>query len=237
MASASSRFTTWAKSLLLRITQRKEAFKVLKVDETLKDALCYEDIFLKFHVPRPCENMSATNRLSRALLQEGTLVERRASVRESFEEGSEVVEFGLVIIPMLALVFLIMNVAWMIFAKASLQEGVREGVRYGVTGQIINGQAGVSSSIRQVVLQYSGGFISSSRAQTAISVQYLSPQTLTPLSGPGSCAGGNVLQVSVNGIPVSPLAALLISPAPLVMSAISSDIIESSPNGIPPSCL
>lgn len=156
---------------------------------------------------------------------------------ESFDEGSETVEFGLVIVPMLALVFLIMNVGWVIFAKASLQEGVREGVRFGVTGRVSAGQPGVSSSIRQIVQQYSNGFVTVANAPTKVSVNYLSPQTLTPLSGAGSCAGGNVLQVSVSGISVSPLAALLISPTPLILSAISSDVIESSPNGIPPSCL
>ncbi len=158
-------------------------------------------------------------------------------VNQAHDEGSEMVEFSLVIVPMLAFVFLIMNVGWMIFAKATLQEAVREGVRYGVTGQVMGGQAGVSSSVRQVVLQYSGSFIPAGSAQTDISVQYLSPQTLQPLSGLGACAGGNVLQVKVSGISVSPLAALLISPAPLVMSAVSSDVMESDPNGIPPSCL
>ena len=122
---------------------------------------------------------------------------------ESFDEGTEIVEFSLVIIPMLGLVFLIMNVAWMIFAKATLQEAVREGVRFGVTGQVIIGQAGVSSSIRQVVQQYSEGFISASNASSEITIQYLSPQTLTPVTGVTSCEGGNVLQVTASNVSVS----------------------------------
>jgi Flp pilus assembly protein TadG len=156
---------------------------------------------------------------------------------ESFDEGTEIVEFSLVIIPMLGLVFLIMNVAWVFFAKASLQEAVREGVRYGVTGQVIAGQAGVASSVRQVVVQYAAGFVNTSNAQSVVSIQFLSPTTLTALSGVTACAGGNVIQVSVTNISVSPLAALLISPTALVLSASSSDVMESSPNGIPPSCL
>jgi Flp pilus assembly protein TadG len=164
-------------------------------------------------------------------------VERNRSARESFDEGSEIVEFGLVIIPMLAIVFLIMNVGWIIFAKASLQQAVREGVRFGVTGQVTTGQAGVSSSIRQVVQQYSGGFVSAANAQSKISIQYFSPQTLSPITGVTSCVGGNIVTVTISNISVSPLAALLISPAPLSLGATSSDVMESDPNGIPPSCL
>lgn len=165
----------------------------------------------------------------------GPAVTRR---REAFDEGSEIVEFSLVLIPMLGLVFLILNIGWVLFAKASLQEAVREGVRYGVTGQQpLTGQPGLTSSIRQVVLQYSAGFIPASAAQTEISVQYLSPSTLQPLSGPASCAGGNLLEVSVSGVAVSPLATLLIGSAPMNLGAFSADVMESSPNGIVPSCL
>lgn len=164
-------------------------------------------------------------------------MERHRAARESFDEGSETVEFCLVIIPMLALVFLIINVGWIIFAKANLQEAVREGVRFGITGQVAAGQAGVTSSIRQVVQQYSGGFISAANAQSKISIQYFSPQTLTPVNGIASCAGGNVVEVSVDNISINPLAALLISPGAMILSATSSDIMESSPNGILPSCL
>jgi Flp pilus assembly protein TadG len=179
----------------------------------------------------------ATNLIWTALHRGGRLVERNRSARESFDEGSEIVEFGLVIVPMLALVFLIINVGWMIFAKASLQQAVREGVRFGVTGQVTSGQAGITSSIRQVVQQHSSGFISVANASSKISIQYFSPQTLTAVTGVSSCAGGNIVQVSVSGIAVTPLAALLISPAPLILSAISSDVMESSPNNMTPSCL
>ena len=161
---------------------------------------------------------------------------RRRSISACAEQGTEIVEFSLVLIPMLGLTFLIMNIGWVLFAKASLQEAVREGVRYGVTGAPLNGQPGLTSSIRQVVLQYSAGFIPAGRAQTEISIQYLSPSTLQPVTGAGSCAGGNILQVSISGTAVSPLSALLISPSALNLGAISSDVMESSPNGIVPSC-
>lgn len=160
----------------------------------------------------------------------------KKTVRETFDEGAQTVEFAFVIIPLLAFVFLIIDIGWVIYAKATLQEAVREGVRYGVTGQVMNGQAGVTSSVRQVVIQYAGGFIPSGNAQTDISVNYYSASTLAPVTGPTSCAGGNVMTVSINGISVSPLATIVFSNTPLVLSATSSDVIESDPNGIVPSC-
>jgi Flp pilus assembly protein TadG len=179
----------------------------------------------------------ATNLVRTALHQGGRFVERKRSARETFDEGSEIVEFGLVLVPMLALVFLVINVGWMIFAKASLLEAVRSGVRFGVTGQVTTGQAGVTSSIRQVVQQNSSGFISAANAASKISIQYFAPATLSPVAGVSRCAGGNIVQVSATGVAIAPLAAVLISPAPLTLSAASSDIMESSPNNITPSCL
>ncbi len=163
-------------------------------------------------------------------------MEGKRSARETFDEGAQTVEFAFVIIPLLAFVFLIIDIGWVIFAKATLQEAVREGVRYGVTGQVLTGQAGMTSSVRQIVMQYAGGFIPSGNAQTDISVQYYSAATLSQLTGAGSCAGGNVLTVTVSGVSINPLAAILFSNTPMVLSATSSDVIESDPNGIVPSC-
>ncbi len=150
--------------------------------------------------------------------------------RRSFDEGNELIEFSLVIIPLLAFLLLIMDGAWIIFAKASLQEAVREGVRYAITGQ------GGDSSIQQTVAQYSFGFIPQSSAGCYVSVQYFAESAIgTPLSGVDSNAGGNVVQINVSGITISPLGPLLRSATPITLSAVASDVMESSPNGVPPS--
>ena len=52
------------------------------------------------------------------------------------------------LIPLLGVLFLIMNVAWVIFAQATLQHAVREGVRYAVTGQTLTGMC-LDQSVRQ----------------------------------------------------------------------------------------
>ncbi|MBV8864036.1 MAG: hypothetical protein JO210_01400 [Acidobacteriaceae bacterium] len=57
----------------------------------------------------------------------------------------------------------------------------------------------------------------------------------TPLTGSGSNAGGNVVEVSVQGVAVNTLGPILREQwSTMVMNANSSDVMESSPNGTPP---
>jgi Flp pilus assembly protein TadG len=146
------------------------------------------------------------------------------------EEGSNLVEFSLVILPLLAIVFLIMDSAWMIFAKASLQFAVREGVRYAVTSQTMSGM-GQDASIKTVVQKNAMGFLSGSAGTNEIAITYYNPTTLAATS---SNAGGNIVQVAVSGVSINPLAPLWRSHSPIVMSALSADIMESSPGGVAP---
>lgn len=55
--------------------------------------------------------------------------------RSKSEKGVEAVEFALMLLPVFGLIFLIVNVARVIFARACLQEAVRGGVRYVITGR------------------------------------------------------------------------------------------------------
>ena len=127
-----------------------------------------------------------------------------------------------------------MDVAWIFFAWASIQEGVREGVRFAVTGQVLTGYSGQDASIREVVQQYSFGFISSANAATEIGIQYYSPTTLTPLSGVGSNSGGNVVKITVSGINVRSFGPIWRSGTTVALAASSSDVMEGSPGGVPP---
>ncbi len=158
----------------------------------------------------------------------------RGSRQGGGERGAEIVEFGLVLIPMLALMFLAVNTAWAFFARATLQEAVREGVRFGVIGTPFQGSC-LDASIKQVVAQYSMGFLNSSN-QSVISIAYYSPtNTGTNLAGQaGATAGGNILQVNVSGLTLNSLAPLGGSASPLSLSASATDVLESSPNNIPP---
>jgi Flp pilus assembly protein TadG len=157
---------------------------------------------------------------------------RRKALRRCRESGSVIVEFAMVLVPMLAMIFLLMDTAWLIFAKATLQEAVREGVRYGITGGA--GCTSLNACIQSTIQQYSFGFVTSSNASSVITINYYSPtNTGTALSGCGATTGGNVVEVSVSGISLVPLAPLWRSSAPLNLSASSSDVMESGTNACP----
>jgi len=58
---------------------------------------------------------------------------RRTNARTT-ESGSATVEFAFVILPLFAILFMTINVAWIIFGSACIEEAAREGERYAVTG-------------------------------------------------------------------------------------------------------
>src|SRR5664279_657467 len=96
---------------------------------------------------------------------------RRSTKRE---RGAELVEFSLVMIPMFGILFLTVDLAWMLFARATLQYAVREGARYAVTGQTLSGM-GQDESIRTVVQQNSMGILAGSTGASKITITYLDP--------------------------------------------------------------
>jgi len=149
--------------------------------------------------------------------------------RRTRERGSQLVEAGIMLLPFMALVFMTMDTAWALMVKATLQHAVREGVRYAVTGQT-SGSNGQIASIEQVVLSQSLGLLTGSQAGT-LSVQFLDPVTLAPTA---SNLGGNLVQVSVTGYQITPLAPLLRSGTPVPVSVTSIDKLEGSPGGVAP---
>ena len=155
----------------------------------------------------------------------------------SDETGSQVVEFGLVLLPLVAFTFLIIDVAWICFAQASLQHAVQAGVRMAVSSSVPSGFSGQDAYIKSVVQGNAMGFLGGQSGMNQITVNYFSPSNLSQsLSGIGSNAGGNIVQVSVADVPVSTLGPILRSDWSTVMlKASSSDVMEGSPqNGPPP---
>lgn len=159
---------------------------------------------------------------------------RRNARRES---GSILVEFSLTIVPFLALMFLTMDLAWVLFGWASLQEGVREGVRFGVTGQILAPNTGLDASIKQMVTLCSFGFAPTTK------VQYFSPLTMTEVTGqPGATTGGNVVKVTASItlkslMPVWQKGSAVFGTFgawPVNLTAASSDVMEESAGASPP---
>jgi Flp pilus assembly protein TadG len=151
--------------------------------------------------------------------------------RRRRQAGAAMVEMVFVLLPLLAIIFLLIDTAWMIFARASLQEAARQAVRFGITGQA---PGGLNAAIRLVAQQHSFGFITSANAATVVSIRYTAPSdSTTALSGCSATSGGNVLQVSISGVTLRPMAPLLRSNSPLSLSANSADAMEPGANSCP----
>ncbi len=150
------------------------------------------------------------------------------------ELGSTTVEFALVIIPLMALVFMLMDTAWLIFARATIQHAAREGVRFGVTGQILAPAACLGDSVREVVVANAFGFVTSSNSSSMVTVTYYNPATLIAVTGAGATAGGNVIEVTISGLNIKPFAPVWRTGSPVSLSATASDALEGPPNGIMP---
>jgi len=155
----------------------------------------------------------------------------------SARRGSVLVEGVLVMLPMMALLWGIFDVAFAIFVKNTMVFAVRQGVRYAVTSQTMPG-LGHDDSIRTTVKTYSLGLADALSpdhdGMSRISITYYDPVTLTAVTGAGSNAGGNIVLVSATGLSWAWMIPLLRNTAPLQFSVASADIMEASPVGGPP---
>jgi hypothetical protein len=158
--------------------------------------------------------------------------------RRHGEKGSETVEAGLVTLIMFALIFLLMDISLSLFIKSTLQEAAVEGVRFGITEQLLTGSSYLTDSINQVVQSNALGFITNPGCQ--VTVNYYDPYggaTTTPTSG-------DILQVAITGYQYTPLGAIMKSGAPVSISVQASDVMEQCPlagcpsavNPVPPTC-
>jgi hypothetical protein len=153
------------------------------------------------------------------------------------QRGNTMVEAVLVLVPLMAMIFAILDFSLVIFLKSTFQFAVREGVRYAITYQTETGQ-GHDISIKHVVQNRSLGFLGGAKI-SCIQINYYLPSNLTtPVTGANSNFPGNVVEVAVVSFPWSWLAPL--SPdmdqthrrrSPLALSASSSDVMQGLPVG------
>ena len=161
----------------------------------------------------------------------------RSGGKRQGEKGSTLIEFSLTIIPFFAFLFLTMNIAWIIFAWASIQEGAREAVRYGIS---IGATTGLDQAIRNVAVTDSMGFVKASN----VAIAYYAPSAPnTNVASPGSttsAAGGNVVQVTIT-LPFKPLVPFWhannkfsgnFTSDAITLSATSADVFETLPPGM-----
>jgi len=153
--------------------------------------------------------------------------------RKRGQGGNAMLEGALALPPLLMLLFATIDFSIAILVKNTVQSAVREGVRYAVTGQTVNG-LGQDESIRTVVENNSLGFLNSSNGDSLISITYYNPNTLASVSGVGSNAPGNIVQVQVTGLSWLWMVPYARSSTPLQISATSMDIVEPNSTGVPP---
>ncbi len=163
--------------------------------------------------------------------------------------GAEVLEFTLVLLPLLSITTVLVDTSWAIFAKSSLQRAVRLGVRTGITltaSQMATG-ACLTDTVKSIVQQNSLGILNGSSGLATIKVNYYQPPA------PGSTAAavnvstqangnapGNIMVVSVQNYSLIPLLPRIftwntaVDDSPLTINVSSADLIEPSRN---PPCI
>ena len=155
-------------------------------------------------------------------------MKRRTPCRD-LRRGSTVLEAGLVLLPLMAFVCAAIDSSLVMFMKNTVRHATREGVRYAITGQTEAGMC-QDQSIKTVVQRKALGFLAGSAGLERIQVAYYDPETFAAAQN----RPGNVVEVSVVGLPWSWIVPVGRPSRQIQISAASLDILESAPNGIVP---
>ncbi len=150
----------------------------------------------------------------------------------SRHRGSVLVEGVLAMLPLMAILFAVVDLSVAIFAKNTVQFAVCQGVRYAVTSRTLAG-IGQDASIKTVVNGYTLGLLNHLSADrnglNRISVTYYDPVSLAAVTGANSNVGGNIVVVSASGLSWAWMVPLLRGSAPLTFAVSSADIMEATP--------
>ena len=138
--------------------------------------------------------------------------------RRRRQRGQALIEMSLVIIPMLAIIFIFMDIAWGLYLKATMEHAVRVGCRYGITNSLTDpyqpslcgGSTTMTDCIGQHVISAANGLLDPATvsvppqgagqtcsAAACVLVQYFS-QTGAPAAGQLN-QGGNIIEVTITG--------------------------------------
>jgi Flp pilus assembly protein TadG len=143
--------------------------------------------------------------------------------------GQALIEFALVALMFLAIIFVSFNFFFWTFTKAALHNAVREGVRYAITGRT-TASLGQDDSIRQIVKENAFGLLNSASAMDTIKVEYFAAE------GTGSTesnAAGNIVVVSILNYTPAAIAPVFGFQYPIRISVRAVDKVEPS-SGLPP---
>jgi Flp pilus assembly protein TadG len=155
--------------------------------------------------------------------------------------GNAMVEWAFVLLPTMALLTAFTDLSLALFSWSTLQNAVREGCRYAITYQtgVVTGQ-GQDANILMVVQQNSMGLVKASGSPKMIFVDYFVQNVATgAITATSSNAPGTIVQVSVQGYPLSwlaPISGTLVNPlrpqSPTSIAVYSSDVMGGYPAGM-----
>jgi Flp pilus assembly protein TadG len=149
--------------------------------------------------------------------------------RKKSQSGAELLEAALIAVPLFGLIFLMLDVSMVIFLRSTFQNAVRDGVRYGITGNNSPGPC-QDDSIKAVVQANAVGFLTASGPAAHMHVHFMSPVD----GSVSNNAQGNIIEVSVEAYQFNLLAPFKHSGNPLIWAR-AFDVMEPYP-GAPP-CL
>jgi Flp pilus assembly protein TadG len=147
--------------------------------------------------------------------------------RKSRRCGAQLIEVSLIAVPLFGLTFLLLDVSMAVFLRSTFQHAVREGVRYGITGDTPAGTC-QDDAVKNVVKQNAIGFLNSATAAATIHVHFTDPAS-------GARADNsplNIIEVSVEGYQYTPLALYQRSGAPRIWAR-AFDVMERYPGSHP----
>ncbi|MCX6632789.1 MAG: pilus assembly protein, partial [Candidatus Solibacter sp.] len=127
----------------------------------------------------------------------------RRRANSSRRRGDVLVEGAFAILPLLAILFAVLDFSIALFVKNTVQFAVCQGVRFAITSRTLPGK-GHDASVKTVVQGYTLGFLDYLSADhvgaNRVSITYYDPVSLAPVAGVGSNAGGNIVVVSPSGL-------------------------------------
>lgn len=142
------------------------------------------------------------------------------------------VESSFALLPLMAVLFGVIDIAFAVFVRNTMEFAVRQGVRYAITSQTMPGM-GQDQSIKTVVKTYSMGLLDglspNHDGMAQVSITYYDPVTLAELTGANSNLGGNIVMVSCGNLSWAWMVPLMRSWTAMHFSVSSADIMEATP--------
>jgi Flp pilus assembly protein TadG len=151
-----------------------------------------------------------------------------STIRRARQKGAELVEASLVVVPLFAITFLLIDLSMVVYLRSTFQQAVREGVRYAITGQNTTGPC-QDDSIKSIVKTNAVGWLKNSPASATIHVRFLSPVDGSATNN----ASGNIVEVSVESYHYGPLAPFQRVNLPVQLTARAYDVMETIPGALP----